>query len=252
MTNCIFLIVKLFSCKGKKFHSFIYSVTGVVPFNLSLYRQALTHKSSVHKPQRNLSAYNERLEYLGDALLSAIVADVLYQRFPTRDEGFMTKMRSRIVSRSHLNEVALKMELNRFVIANTQKTLDQTHILGDALEALIGAVYLDRGYNQCCRFVIRKVINPFIDLDDVLKTDSNYKSKIIEWGHKHHLEVDFITDEKIQTDNLGIVFVATIVVSGLEIGKGMGSSKKEAQQNASFCALNYANSHPEAFQSIEE
>jgi ribonuclease-3 len=249
VANFVFYLIKLFSGNGKKFYSFIYSVTGIVPFNLSLYRQALTHKSTVNKPYRCLSAYNERLEFLGDALLSAIVADVLYAKFPSRDEGFLTKMRSRIVSRSRLNDVALKLELHRFVKAQTHKPLDQTHILGDSLEALIGAVYLDRGYQHCCRFVIRKIINPFIDLEDISKNDINYKSKLIEWGHKQHIAVEFITDQKERDDQQGIVFVASIVASDLEIGRGEGLSKKEAQQNASFCALNYAKSHPEAFQS---
>lgn len=251
MTNLIYYIVKLFSRKGKKFYSFIYAITGIFPINLSLYRQALTHKSSVGKPSRNLSAYNERLEFLGDALLSAIVAEVLYKKFPSKDEGFLTKMRSRIVSRSRLNEVALKMELQNYVTAHTQKSLDQTHILGDSLEAIIGAIYLDRGYKQCSRFVVRKIINPFINLEEISKNDSNYKSKLIEWGHKNHLEVDFITDEKEQDDNLGIVFVAKAMVSDREIGLGKGSSKKEAQQNAAFCGLSYVNTHPEVFQTTE-
>ena len=251
MTNLIYYIVKLFSRKGKKFYSFIYTTTGIVPINLSLYHQALTHKSSVSKPSRNISAYNERLEFLGDALLSAIVADVLYKKFPSKDEGFLTKMRSRIVSRNRLNEVALKMELHEFVTAHTQKALDQTHILGDSLEALIGAIYLDRGYKHCCRFVVRKIINPFINLEEISRNDSNYKSKLIEWGHKKHLEVDFITVEKEQDDHLGIVFVCKAMVADREIGQGEGSSKKEAQQNAAFCALSYVNTHPEMFQTVE-
>ncbi len=251
MTRLIYYIVKLFSRKGKKFYSFIYATTGILPFDLSLYRQALTHKSAVSKPNRNLSAYNERLEYLGDALLSAIVAEVLYKKFPTKDEGFLTKMRSRIVSRSRLNEVALKMELHQFVTAHTQKALDQTHILGDSLEALIGAIYLDRGYKQCCRFVIRKIINPFINLEEISRNDSNYKSKLIEWGHKNHLEVDFVTVGKDQDCNLGIVFVCKAMVADQEIGQGEGTSKKEAQQNAAFCALSYVNTHPDMFQIVE-
>ncbi len=249
MINFVSYIVKLFSSRGKKFYSFIYTKTGVAPRDLKLYYQALTHKSSVRKPHRNLSAYNERLEFLGDALLSAIVADVLYQKYLGYDEGFLTQMRSRIVSRSRLNEVALKLGLQEYVNAKTQKDLSETHILGDSLEALIGAIYLDLGFKQCHNFVTGKIIQSFIDLEEISQNDSNYKSKLIEWGHKNHYSIDFVTTKKEADDENSSLFVATALVESLEIGTGEGSTKKEAQQNAALNALEYMDSNPGLFDS---
>jgi ribonuclease-3 len=246
----VYSIVKLFSSRGKKFYSFIYTKTGIAPRDLKLYYQALTHKSAVRKPYRNLSSFNERLEFLGDALLSAIVADVLYREYPVCDEGLLTQMRSRIVSRSRLNEIGFKMGLQEYINAKTQKDLAETHILGDAVEALIGAIYLDLGYKQCHNFVTHKIIQSFIDLEEISQNDSNYKSKLIEWGHKNHHSVDFVTIKKdVEADN-AVVFVATAVVENMEIGLGEGSTKKEAQQKAAFSALEYVDSNPDLFVAV--
>lgn len=252
MTNLIHHIVKLFSPRGEKFYSFIYDVTGIKPRHIELYRRALTHKSVISRNHANFSQYNERLEYLGDALLSAIVAEFLYKAFPSKDEGALTKMRSKIVSRNRLNDVALKMNLHEHVKTQTQKPLDQTHILGDSLEAIIGATYLDHGYQKCRTFVIQKIINPFIDLEEIAKNDGNYKSLLIEWGHKNHRSVNFITEEKHTSDEKEAYFVAFAQVSGTKVGEGEGQSKKEAQQKAAYRALRELENNPKVLNRPKE
>ncbi len=247
MINLVFHIVKLFSPRRKKFYSFIYSKTGVRPRDLSLYYQALTHKSAAKSSNRNNSDYNERLEFLGDALLSAIVADVLFKKFPNSNEGDLTQMRSRMVSRSSLNDVALKLGLHDHIMARTHKDLADTHIPGDSLEALIGAVYLDRGYNYCRLFVTKVIIGMFIDLRHISRMDSNYKSRLIEWGHKNHHPVDFVTDIKGDNDEQSVIFVAKAIVESIAIGVGEGLTKKEAQQMAALNALDYVDNNPSFF-----
>lgn len=180
---------------------------------------------------------NERLEFLGDAMLGSIVADELYKRFPAKNEGFLTKTRSRIVNRTLLNVIARKMELGLWVKAQSKIDIANTSILGDALEALIGAIYVDRGYKYCEKFVLKVIINQYIDLITVAKKDTNYKSILIEWGQKHKESVHFITEEKTGLNQLTPPFTAQAAINNEVIGQGEGFSKKEAQQNAAHIAL---------------
>ncbi len=230
-------IIKLFSPRRGKFYSFIKDVTGVRPVNIEVYRKALIHKSAMKRSEDRRLINNERLEFLGDAMLGAIVADELYKRFPNKNEGFLTKTRSRIVNRSRLNNIALKMGLGDWIDVQSKIDIAHTSILGDALEALIGAVYVDKGYQHCETFIIQRILKQYVDLKAVAKKDSNYKSLLIELGQKHKQSVYFITEEKHLTDVVAPTFVARAAVNGEVIGQGEGFSKKEAQQNAAHNAL---------------
>lgn len=230
-------IIKLFSLRGKKFYSSISTITGFRPTNIDLYKQAFIHKSAMIKGPNGKYINNERLEFLGDAILGSIIAEELYQRFPRRNEGFLTKTRSRIVNRSLLNEIALKMGLGEWIKAQYQIDISQTSIPGDALEALVGAVYLDKGYTNCQQFVMEKIIAPYVNLNKVAKKDSNYKSLLIEWGQKHKKCINFITEEQHVSNGSAPLFIAQASIDSEPTGEGKGFSKKEAQQNAARQAL---------------
>nr|WP_319401372.1 ribonuclease III [uncultured Carboxylicivirga sp.] len=233
-------IIKLLPFRGKKFYGFIRTTTGLKPSDITIYEQAMIHKSAMlRNDQTKRYMNNERLEYLGDAILGSIVAEVLYQFFPHKNEGFLTKTRSRIVNRSLLNSIALEMDLHKWVKTQSLLDVSQTSILGDALEALIGAVYLDKGYTKCKQFVEDKLLNQYIDLQKIAREDNNFKSLLIEWGQKNKKSVNFITEETHSyTDSeTPTKFKSKALIDEELLGEGEGHSKKEAQQNAAHEAL---------------
>ena len=225
--------IKLFSSPRKEFYLFLKNLLGFYPSNLKLYDLAFIHKSaSVFDSQGNL-VNNERLEFLGDAILGAVIADFLYNRFPQQDEGYLTKNRSKLVNRTFLTRLTFDMGLNVYIDSNTTKNIDKSHIYGDALEALIGAIYLDRGYLQAKYFVTKKILSQFVDLHEIEQKDSNFKSQLIEWSQKNKKEVKFeTTEEEVKDKSKPPRFVAVVEVNNKVLGKGTGTSKKEAQQNA--------------------
>ena len=233
----LFKSIKLFSRQGRKFYGFINSVTGIRPGKTELYRQALVHKSVLRRKSSNEPYNNERLEYLGDAILGAIVAQELYALFPTEDEGFLTKTRSRIVSRVNLNQIALNMGLNNWIKFHPPGDISQTHILGDALEAIIGAIFLDKGYGSARKFVRNRILTRYLDLQQIVENDTNYKSILIEWGQKHKCPVQFVTEEYPDPKENGPVFIAKAIIGSQITGQGTGNSKKEAEQKAANEAL---------------
>jgi ribonuclease-3 len=184
---------------------------------------------------------NERLEYLGDAILGTIVAEYLYNRFPFKDEGFLTQMRSRVVNRSFLTQLAFKMRLNRFVISNANSVSESSHLYGDLLEAFIGALYLDSGYTVTKQFVIKKIFNQHVDIQEMEKMDNNFKSQLIEWGQKIKQEVEFKTVNNPDSRPEKMPFISDVSIDGKVMGRGEGFSKKEAQQNAAQQALEKLN-----------
>jgi len=233
-------IIKLLPFRRKKFYGFIQTTTGCNPSNLEVYEQAMIHKSAMLKNSKtNKYTNNERLEYLGDAILGSIVAEVLYKYFPHKNEGFLTKTRSRIVNRSLLNSIALEMDLHKWVKTQSLLDVSQTSILGDALEALIGAVYLDKGYAKCKQFVQEKILNQYIDLQRIAREDNNFKSLLIEWGQKNKKSVNFITEElhSYSDSETSTKFKSKALINEELLGEGEGHSKKEAQQNAAHQAL---------------
>ncbi|WP_243519161.1 ribonuclease III [Candidatus Cardinium sp. cBcalN1] len=207
----------------------------MIPSNLALYKVALQH-SSIEEGHTS----NERLEFLGDAILSAIVADYLFKKYPLKEEGFLTDIRSRLVNRDSLNGLARKIHLDKFLHYDTNLVKRSGHkfIYGNALEALIGAVYLDHGYERCQKFVIDRLIVNYVSLKELIAHDTNFKSKIIQWAHKNHLQVVFRILEEKQYDYYK-EFTAQVLINQKVMGAGTGRTKKCAEQMAAQQALQY-------------
>ncbi len=219
-------------------HQKVFQITGFIPGNLLYYKIALTHRSSSQNISIDSQSNNERLEYLGDAILGAVIADFLFLKFPGKGEGFLTKMRANIVNRSNLNRIAIKMGIDSTMHDNTNCSQVKKHIFGNTLEAFIGAVYLDKGYKKTKRFIVRKIINNHVNLKEILNTDKDYKSRLLRWAQKNNSEVSF-PDIRSDTDCKSVpLFTATLHVSGICAVEGKGGTKKEAQQDACKQALN--------------
>ena len=179
---------------------------------------------------------NERLEFLGDAILDAVVAEYLYTRFPDKNEGFLTQTRSKIVNGDYLGQLAIQLGLDKFIISHAHNYYSNKHILGDAFEALIGAIYLDHGYKAVRNFVFKQLLKKHIDLSLLLNTETNYKSRLIEWAQKDRKEISFQTDLEA-VDTFIPEFISKVIVDDKVIAKGKGLSKKEAEQNAAKATL---------------
>lgn len=210
---------------------------GFLPRRLSFYRLAFIPKSALHSQNPGPFPNNERLEYLGDAVLDAIVADYLFHRFPEGDEGFMTKLRARIVKRKNLDILATKMKIPEMITVDITPGNKSKHLHGNALEALIGAIYMDRGYQTARKFFLRKIMKQYIDLNQLVKKDPDYKSRVIEWAQKNRIEVVFKSKEEELSNSKYPSFISTIQLKGEEKGTGRASSKKEAEQKAAREAL---------------
>ena len=229
--------VKLFSSPRKEFYSFIKNIIGFTPVRLRLYDIAFIHKSATSVDYLGNPINNERLEYLGDAVLGAIVADFLYNRFPGKDEGFLTQLRSRIVNRSFLTRLTFQLGLNQFVTSNTNSINETSHIYGDVFEAFIGAVYLDNGYQAAKTFLVKKILYEYVNIYELEKSDTNYKSQLIEWGQKNKKIVEFNTTSNPDPGQHKLPFITEITIDGENIGRAEGYSKKEAQQKAAQIAF---------------
>ena len=216
--------------RDRKLTLAVKTITGFSPGNLALYRLATLHSSRA--PEVNgIRQSNERLEYLGDAILGAAVADYLFRKYPFQDEGFLTEIRSRIVNRESLNQLAHRIGLHEVVEYDSRNLQLQRVILGNTLEALVGAVYLDKGYLRTRKFVIDKLIQPYFNLDTVISSDTNYKSKIIEWAQRKGKQVRFEIVETRRTRNQR-EFTAQVFIDDEPSGTGFGASKKKAEQDA--------------------
>ena len=237
MIKRLYQLIKLFSSPGKEFYFFLKNLIGYYPVNTKLYDVAFTHKSVSETDTMGYPINNERLEFLGDAVIGSVVAEMLYNRFPHRGEGFMTQMRSKMVNRAFLSQLTYDTGLHKFLKSRTVGTNQNSHILGDAFEALIGAIYLDKGYDKAKYVLIKKFLNPYVDLNELEELDENFKSQLIEWGQKNRKEIQFDTDEVNDPSQATGSFVSKVLIENDEKGKGFGSSKKEAQQNAAKEAL---------------
>jgi ribonuclease-3 len=210
-----------------------YRLTGFIPDNIGLYQLAMCHKSTGAKDAAGHAANNERLEFLGDAVLDAVVADILYQRFGDKEEGFLTDTRSKIVQRESLNKLAIEMELPALMQLSAKNGgLHGNNVFGNAFEALVGAIYLDQGYERCKQFIEKKLIASFININKLANKEVNFKSRLIEWGQSNKVPVEFEVIETFHDSHNELVFQTRALVNGLSGGIGIGHSKKESQQNA--------------------
>ncbi len=223
--------VKRILSTDKSFWDELRQITGLFPGNEELYKLAFIHKSASLRLPDGLVINNERLEFLGDAILDAVVAEYLYTRFPDKKEGFLTQTRSKIVNGDYLGQLASQLGLDKFIISHAHNYYSNKHILGDAFEALIGAIYLDHGYKAVKKFVFKQLLKKHIDLGKLLNTETNYKSRLIEWAQKDKKEITFNT-ELIENGGIQPEFISFIKVDDVVIAKGHGLSKKEAEQNA--------------------
>ncbi|HPR33448.1 MAG TPA: ribonuclease III [Prolixibacteraceae bacterium] len=237
MIKKLFQRIKLFSSKRKEFYFFLKDTIGFLPGNTRLYDIAFIHKSASTTDSMGNLINNERLEYLGDAVLGAVVAEYLYNRFPQRGEGFLTQMRSKLVNRNFLSQLITDTGLYQFVRSRSIGHSTASNIYGDALEALIGAIYLDKGYETARYVIVKKFLNEYVDLNKLEETDNNYKSQLIEWGQKNKKDISFQTEEEPAANSKFNIFVTNIDIEKEPQGKGYGSSKKESQQNAAREAL---------------
>ena len=229
--------IRLLFCKERESYLLFSQLLGFMPRDLAIYRQALLHKSTSVKSEKGRPLNNERLEFLGDAVLDAVVADIVYRHFPGRREGFLTDTRSKIVQRDTLNRLAVDIGLDRLVKSASHSSAHNNYMYGNAFEALIGAIYVDRCYTYCMRFVERQIIGRHINLDRVSRREVNFKSKLIEWSQKHRVELSFELIRQLADEHLSPVFQTEVRIAGHTAGEGTGYSKKESQQNAAKAAL---------------
>jgi ribonuclease-3 len=218
----------------KKLVLAVRAIVGKVPRNIKLYSLATLHTSISNKDDKGYRPSNERLEYLGDAVLGAVVAEYLFKKYPFKDEGFLTEIRSRIVNRESLNGLGRKLGLNVIIQVDKQKKGMYSHksLYGDALEAIIGAVYLDRGFKFCRQFILNKLIEPNFNIDQLIKTNTNYKSQLIEWAQKSAKNVRFDAKE-VQETGQHREFEVNVYLDNELMQTGHGPNKKKAEQTAS-------------------
>lgn len=255
--------------KNKEFLSALYDILGFYPHNIEIYRIAFSHKSLSYRrdadskkggkdrkvnnrdrKQRSENTSkplnNERLEYLGDAVLETIVSDILFHHFPHKREGFLTSTRSKIVQREALNRLAADMGLEKLILAAQGTRMSHTNIGGNAFEALMGAIYLDRGFKTCQWFINNRVIGQYVDLDNVAQKEVNFKSKLLEWSQKNRININF-KDTACDGEK---GFRTVISIEGITIARGSGRSKKESQQEASKEALTRMRREPATYDRI--
>lgn len=215
------------------FEKQLKNVLGIQTRNTTLYRTAMSHRSVKETPDEN----NERLEYLGDAVLSAIVADYLFKRYPYKGEGFLTEMRSKMVNRQQLNDIALKMGLRKLTFYNKfDNALKGSQIFGNTLEALVGAVYLDKGYKKTHNWVLRQIVIPHMFVDDLEAIDINLKNKLIGWANKNGKTLTFeLAEEKMESSRR--LFTINAMLDGQLLAMGKGYNKKDASQVAAQVAV---------------
>jgi ribonuclease-3 len=216
----------------REFRSRLKKILGFRPGNVKLYEIAFIHRSASLTLPDGKKVNNERLEYLGDSVIDAILSDYLFEKFPDANEGFLTKIRSRIVNRDVLNQLAVSMGINKILITNISSLQPTKNLYGDALEALIGSVFLDKGFIKTKKLFIKKVLKKYLDLDLIVSTDTDYKSMVFEWVQKHKSNLIFTYNEEYDFNLKKSVFSTVLIIDKAELGEGNGSSKKEAEQEA--------------------
>lgn len=221
-----------------EFRSGLKKLLGFRPINLRLYEMAFIHRSATYTLPDGIKINNERLEYLGDAIIDSILSDYLFRLYPEATEGFLTKTRARIVNRETLNQLGLAMGLDRLIISNLAPSDSPRNLYGNAVEALAGALFIDTGYNRTRKFMIERVLKKHLDLNVVLAAETDYKSLILEYCQKNKQKLNFTSREKPSGTNGHPLFTVTLEINNEVISQGEGATKKEAEQEASMAALN--------------
>lgn len=223
--------------KDRESYFCFYKMMGFFPHRISLYEQALSHKSTFLRTKDGVPINNERLEFLGDAVLDAVVGHIVYVYFKRRGEGFLTNMRSKIVQRETLNKLAVQIGLDKMIKSTSHLSSHNSYMCGNAFEALVGAIYLDRGYEYCRLFIQKKIIDKHVNLDKLSHKEVNFKSRLIEWGQKRKVVVDFKLIDQQKDESGNPIFKTEIMLENISAGQGEGYSKKESQQIAARASL---------------
>ena len=237
--------IKLPFRKEKELYCSLRDIIGFYPHNIDFYKQALMHRSVSRRNAKGKPVNNERLEFLGDAILDAIVGDIVFRHFEGKREGFLTTTRSKIVQRETLNRLAHEIGIGRLIVSSGHMSSHNSYMEGNAFEALVGAIYLDRGYGACMRFMQKRILSQLINLDKVAYKEVNFKSKLIEWCQKNKVKLDFELVEQQRDNSNSPMFVYKAKIEGIEGGEGRGYSKKESQQTASKTALQNLRRQPQ-------
>ena len=242
--------IKLPFRKEKELYLSLYNIMGVYPRDIDLYKLALMHKSMFKRNAKGKPVNNERLEFLGDAVLDCAVGDIVYRHFPGKREGFLTNTRSKLVQRDTLNRLAQEMGISKLILSNGRSMSHNSYMGGNAFEALVGALYLDRGYNACMRFIQKRILDQMINIDKVAYKEVNFKSKLIEWAQKNRVKLDFRLVEQHKDKNGSPVFCYMVVLEGVDGCDATGYSKKESQQQASKRTLDKLRKQPQFLDSV--
>ncbi|MBQ8607134.1 MAG: ribonuclease III [Bacteroidaceae bacterium] len=242
--------IRLLFRRDRESYFVLRKILGFYPRDIKLYKQALTHKSSHMHDGGGHAINNERLEFLGDAILDAIVGDIVFRHFKGKKEGFLTNTRSKIVSRETLNQLAVEIGLDKLIQYQTHTNTHNSYMCGNAFEAFIGAIYLDRGYDRCMDFVKKRIIDKLINLEKIAYREKNFKSKLIEWSQKKRIMIEFELTSERKDSAYNPIFESRVLIEGIECGQGTGYSKKESQQLAAKSALKKVKKEEEIMRSI--
>ena len=242
--------IKLPFRQEKELFSALYQILGFYPHDLTLYKQALLHKSMGRRNEKGKPVNNERLEFLGDAILDAVVGDIVYRHFDGKREGFLTNTRSKLVSRDTLGKLSKEMGIAELITSAGHSTSHNSYMNGNAFEALVGAIYLDRGYDACMRFMQKRILAQLINIDKVAYKEVNFKSKLLEWSQKNRVKMEFREIKQERDENKSPVFTTQVFIEGLEGCVGTGYSKKESQQNASKDTLQRLRREPQFIDAV--
>lgn len=250
LNNSIIDRIKLPFRKEKELFSSLREILGFYPRHIELYKLALMHKSIARRNAKGKPVNNERLEFLGDAVLDAVVGDIVYRHFEGKREGFLTNTRSKLVQRDTLNKLAQEMGINRLILSSGHSNSHNNYMGGNAFEALVGAIYLDRGYNMCMRFMQKRILSQLINIDKVAYKEVNFKSKLIEWSQKNKVRLDFKLVSQSKESGGSPTFIYKAIIEGLDGGQGKGYSKKESQQIASKETLQRLKREPQFIDAV--
>ena len=242
--------IKLPFRKEKELYCSLRDIIGFYPHNIDFYKQALMHRSVSRRNAKGKPVNNERLEFLGDAILDAIVGDIVFRHFEGKREGFLTTTRSKIVQRETLNRLAHEIGIGQLIVSSGHMSSHNSYLEGNAFEALVGAIYLDQGYSACMRFMQKRILSQLINLDKVAYKEVNFKSKLIEWCQKNKVKLDFELVEQKRENGNSPMFVYKAKIEGIDGGEGRGYSKKESQQTASKTALQNLRRKPQFIDAV--